>query len=561
MNIKNIKGSVALKVICLVLIIALAISTFAIFVPSFASAKTNKDLWRNNSSVTFDGSSITTVDNDNVTVSYKPSVYMNGFNFKFQLTSNDFEKFIVTFTSKASMESNLVGKVTSSINLVKDANGKISASINDKESVTIDTNFYNTELNLTFDKATKEFKLNGTAIGKVESDFYLDIADTMAIKMQQIAEEKTASVKVMEICGVNVSGSFEDTEAPIVMVDEALVPNNVCMGDTVEMPFVVADKLDGDITYDLNVKYSATSDMADATDIAKEEIIETTTGIKDAFIASKEGFYKVTLKVKDSNGNETVKEFDTISAVESTMSNISISSDFVPAYDEFQELGEYFKMPIPDVTYEIADGVYSNQAKIAIQYRSPNSSEWSPSIASIKNEKDKNTLLAVKGNEVGAYKVRYVVLDSRGNNEVYSRAYDVYFNDTVAPVVKVEGFVEEAIINKSYSVAVMSATDKSSVTKTTKVFKKGVDGAEDTEIKLEGNAFVPTELGDYYVVYTAVDKYNNGAGVEIVKNFKVVEDTTSGVANSLSALEIVLICVAGVSVIGIVLLFVIKPRK
>lgn len=562
MNIKNIKGSLALKTICLVLIIALAISTFAIFAPSFlASAKTNSDLWGKTSTAVIENNKITTSSDDNATVKYNPSVYMDGFNLKFKLTSNDFEKFIVSFTSTATLESKLVGNVTTNVNLSKKADGKIVASLDEETGIDINANFYNTELNLTYDKAANEFKLNGTSIGKVASGFYLDIADTMQIKMQKIAVDKVASVELINICGQNLNASFEDKEAPIIKVDAEKVPDTVCVGNTIKLPFKAMDKLskNDELEYTLNVKYSATLEgIETATETAK--VVKAGKTIEDAFIAEKEGFYAATLTVKDTiSGKEAVQKFDVIKSVKSTMSEIVFAEGFEPEYNQIQELGEYFKMPKPDFTYTIAEGITSNQAKVAVQYKSSSSTSWYPSLSSLKEIQDENTLLAVKGLEKGEYKVRYVILDSRGENPEYSAEYKVYFYDSVAPTIRVEGFVEEAIINKAYSVTVMTATDKgtSNITKTTKVFFIGEEGEE--EIEIVSNAFTPTKLGDYKVVYTAKDVSGNETTLE--KEFKVVEDTTTAVSNPLSAVEIVLICIAGVALVGIVLLFVIKPKK
>lgn len=240
----------------------------------------------------------------------------------------------------------------------------------------------------------------------------------------------------------------------------------------------------------------------------------------------------------------------------------------------------------PGINYELKnsdDGSYAvaeGSDSIVVNYCSPSGKvkeDWT-----VLNP-DKKTEI----NAVGYWRFRYVVKDSDNNVMCKSSIIELYFYDLSAPTAKISTTGTDVVTNgltagtsKSVSTGWITTTDKSSVT-TTYTINKLVNGTwtkifdYDTKEVTEGYEDVVSATGAitatekditadksavYRVIYSVKDA--NGfvidapVNVDLYVKAPVVENET----NSAQVWKIILYVIAGLCLVGIVVLLFIKPQ-
>lgn len=122
------------------------------------------------------------------------------------------------------------------------------------------------------------------------------------------------------------------------------------------------------------------------------------------------------------------------------------------------------------------------------------------------------------------YTITYVARDI--NNNVTSRSFAVYVNDTIAPVIKVENasaFAEKAEVWQEFKVPTAYVVDNGE--RDDSISVKWDVSTNDGYYERTDNGFTPKATGTYYITYTAVDdagneSFNKQHSVEVVATDK-----------------------------------------
>ncbi len=236
------------------------------------------------------------------------------------------------------------------------------------------------------------------------------------------------------------------------------------------------------------------------------------------------GVYKLSVSTVGINGNEVKQEFE-ISCKESVDPvTIELSSEYNESYDK-------------NATVTILGAEYSENAVTkTITVKKPDGSTV-----------EVNAGDTFHFEKSGIYTITYFAKDGQSDPNKAEKIVTINVPDTEKPVIEVK--VEDKYVPDSKVTPMVTITDDS-VCDVTVTLKKP-DGSSVKLSESEGYAFTVDGEGEYTITVVAEDEYGNKETVE--KTFTVKAD--SGVV------WIVVGCVAGVLVIGAVVLVLLKMRK
>lgn len=230
------------------------------------------------------------------------------------------------------------------------------------------------------------------------------------------------------------------------------------------------------------------------------------------------------------------------------------------------------------------------QYKLYYQYGSDYSDTW------IENKTVNSNVFGLEfiAPKTGDYNFWIEALDRQGNSlsSIYSvnsldgkisvdtsKIITLSFINTEIPEITVNNFSDEAIVNKKFTIpsATIQNDYNALITKTIALYCLNEDGSYDESGRIDlatDNSFTPDDdmLGkEFIVVYNAINRFSFNPekgeleatkAIEVVRTFKVVEaPPLVGGGFEWNALSIVFLSLGGASLLGIIVILLIKPKE
>ncbi|MDD4003275.1 MAG: hypothetical protein PHE12_03685 [Clostridia bacterium] len=565
------------------------------------------------------------IDNDNITVTgmreglklsstgkadafakYANKLYLKEFNIKFQITETDFNSLYIAFETDH-YDKSVMGNISDidrkwQVNLTKTADG-YSADLGGEGAVQINkANAFSSITEVKYNTQNKFEIISGgdTFIIDKAVDFasyknegYL----TLGFKGIEIT--KKAEMRLLNLNKQNLTSSTEgmvnDATAPVLRLDKSKfteedgnLTDNAPSGKLYKLPIYGLDVLSTNIKYKIKVAYSA-----GGTEYNEEDDFEKSAA---EFELKKEGFYKIKeIEIDDNNDNKTsvCEDFDlTENTIIINAKKWEMGEVYRPEITTFTDeakLNAYkaliqdnfisnggashkFQFAAPETEVKCAPGIIDYPAnpenpeyiKYSLSYRRVNASSWS-----------KQDGLVFTASSVGEYEFKIQAVDRMGNISDIDESpiFKVMFEDVTPPKITVTGFPSEKYLDQSVTLPQATITDDmgSVSNKTIKVYYitdadgKLITDNEKKELVSEEITFTPEKLGWYEVVYTAEDNNKNAAD-SVSMTFNVIEYVPPVVDPPTfidfdNVWNIVFLCIAGLSAIGLIVVLFIKPKE
>ena len=577
---------------------------------------------------TTDGIAMKINQKEFASLEYKETLPMDNFSATFKIIDDNFESLLIAFISMYDEETllddydNATGSITeaerkalvqpekvkNTIELKKTSSG-LNVWINGVDKNNIGSSFKGAEFTISYeiisatlgkltvkcgsdsksenvakivnDEAT--MKIEFKDIKKVEFDSAKQ-ANTLLLKEiaynYNLQEDSAYKTYKQEFTG----STTPDTSKPIVKVNKKLLTSaavDVPVGTQYKIPIYGLDiaKSLSTLSFDATVKYYESAG-ADG-----ETVNVSSLGFD---VTKTTGYYEIE-KITVRDGTHTV----TFGENDSTFDNIDGLTMPIKVVPVERDAGE-FKFQISDDYKELFEGLnlkggsdnkivfptpqsYSTLSATATGFKSlvNGSAEnrhyityqlWYKTINDSPETwtKYSSTGLEFTATSETTYQFRIEAIDRQGRAIRSDTIITMSFYDSQAPIITINGFPTERIINEQFTIPTASTTDDfdSSPTKTIKLYHCDENGVKGEEIELEsGNSFTPEELGYYLVVYNAKDK-NEHEAVEVERIFKVVEaEVVRTPFFKLDTLSIVFLVIGSVALLGIVGLLFVKPKE
>lgn len=604
-----------ITLICIAAAIVFAFSAMILFAPKQIEAATirTSTVYSTSDNVKYKGTDggtqATLTGYTTGAFSFKNKLYMkgnsqgSGMELKFKLQSADFNLFTVSFFSTHPIETN-ADEIENKIELINN-DGKLSVRLIDGSltateqnavaEIETQQNFNGAEITIGYNTADKVFSLKVGESYVKNFDALKDaiVKDEASLKFTfsevDTDSDKTASVLITSINYQSMAdegSGITDTQDPIIIYDETVYNKQTANAEmtkdnpmlagvksNVDMPIRIYDVLQTSVKPDLTIKkiqkYDGTA--GSYTDMTEEEIAETVqdkTGSSNCYLKEM-GVYEVTVGVaKESGGSDKVTQtfyFKTVADDDKPV----IPADYYAnaGFKLYAAAGSSYQMIRPEISD--ASGVDTKyNVTYTIWYKAPSASTWT----------EANGLKFTPTAE-GLYTILIKATDASGNESQVdgTKQINIEFRDEDAPVITVAGFPRSIYLGDSTTLPTANVNDTvdSAPTSTLKLYKQNADGTRGAEIKqdaegtktadmiFKGNVFKPREIGTYQAVYTGRDS----AGFEtvLVKTFEVVKDDRPAISKFAEQFfnwwTILLICIAGVSLISLIVLLVVSGKR
>lgn len=556
------------------------------------------------------GTEISLTNNSAGTVSFKNKLHTVNLDIQFKILSDNFDRLVFSFFSTNPEETKatqIENKVEFSATEGSDKVNKLSIRFIDGDltpteqsatpAVNTDINFLNAEISLQFKGDYFLAKIGDTEythkvdgnIVKIdpiyynEADLKIAFEDVEAKSTETNADDVVAKILLVSINGQSLAeknSTLTDTVEPEIVVDYGAyrLISGTSIIDIVEQKIESVDMTESNMflagananidvpvrlydvlqtSLDATLKYTLIKDKDGNAIATEDQKTDTRTGLN--CLLKEEGIYKIEVSAPKSSDSdsETVSRIVYVKTIADDQAPI-IDSWYVSTL-EYASAGSAYNVKRPQITDANQIDTKFN-VSYKLWYKAQTASDWT----SVSG-------LSFTPSAEGVYMIKLQATDKSGNiSNVSSDIQKIEFRDTDAPKLTISNFPKTAYIDEELTIPTGSVSDTvdSSPTKSYKLYFLGTDGTEtasdENEItKIKNNTFKPDKLGTYMVKYTAKDK----AGFEtvVIKTFRVIADDRPVISpifeNFWNGWTITLVAIAGVCLVGIVVLLCVKPKK
>jgi hypothetical protein len=559
------------KIISLIIVLAISITGFAVINNNgyYASANVSTSvLWD------LDGNATLTGEGEYTKLSFEASKYAEyeyalAFQefetvLKFGATSN-FNKFSLKFTSDAPENSD-DDKVVNTLTFQYNGSNLI-VKLNDNSEIVLSSLITD---ELTIKLTNDKFKINTTEIGSIKEvgKYFADLkivneGDTaVSLLIASINSQKMKLDSSYNVI-IDKDNGYSD-EAPIIIFNTKINESDyyIPLGLVYTLDYKGYDVLSSSVTTELQYKKATEEDTeyktATNNKFAIIDVIDEVHG----------DMYYLKFTAVDTNNNKTEKIKHVI--VKRDNSAPEISSEFdLAAYDtkvknavykdgttDYINMGsgEYYYIPSFEDLFTDDVSSYSDM-KYNMTYNTPSSANKTLTNVSASS-------LKIDLSAEGVYTFKICAIDQKGNIGEYSQLFEFEIYNTAgpqltAPTSNDNGYVDTAFTSNSFTIKGISTS--------TVYALKYYDGTNwvDAEEELSSLTFTPTKTGQYKIICNVTDRYLHSLTAEttitVDKKRTIIKGETDWIKNNVWS--IVFLCTGTLSLLGIIILLIIKPKE
>ena len=479
-----------------------------------------------------------------------------------------FKDFGFEFTSEAP-ESSDDDEVTNTLYFAYDGTN-FTAKLNTKDAVNLTSASPAISITdmLTIKQEDGTITVNGQEIGHIEKvgQYTADLKITndgdnsAAFLLTSINNQKMKLNDNLYV--ITDEDGYTDALPSIVINTDILKPNYyIPLGLIYTLDFDGCDVLSSSVTTEL--KYKKSTDTEDAYIIAKNnKFVGITAGTYDLlFTAVDDNDQKteipkqVTVKADDSPPVLSA-EFDATDYL-TKVENAVYQEGTEHTTKEYLYMGSTEYYYVPDFDGLFTDYVTSySDMKFDMTYNTPSTSGKKLTNVSASS-------LKIALSEEGTYSFKILAIDQKGNrSEDYSQLFSFKIFNTQGPQVTAptsndSGYQDTSYTSNSFTVKGINTTTVYSL--------KFYDGTNwvDTEEELTTVTFIPEKIGKYKIICTVTDNrlktVSEETTIEINDTTTFIKGDTDWLKNNI--LSIIFLCTGTLSLIGIIVLLLIKPKE